>query len=102
MADDVPSAIPWYKSHVLRSLLVILVSQGIARLQTRFHIDMNMYGVSTADAVNWLMDIISAGAIAWAAKARVSMPQPTITSTQAKADVQNVTTNQDCPNKESP
>jgi hypothetical protein len=83
--NDTPAAIPWYKSHVLRALLTIALSQGIARLQSKFHIDVSLYGIGVNDMVSFLMDAISGVALAWAAKARVTMPQPTITATKTQA-----------------
>lgn len=70
--------IPWYKSAVLRGLLVIVVTQGIARAQALWKIDVTVFGLDVNSIVSWLMDLISAGAAAYAAHGRIIKPTPPI------------------------
>lgn len=88
---DLPAAIPWYRSHVLRGILIIVVSQVVSRLQSKLHIDISVYGFSTADLVGWMMDVISAGAAYWAFNARATKAMPTITVNKTQADAINAT-----------
>lgn len=77
--DPVPQTpIPWYKSQILLAILTAVVAQGLLRLKTQFHLDLTLYGVDANGAANWLMDIISAAAMAWAYHARVAKPLPPI------------------------
>ena len=75
-------SIPWYRSAVLQGLLTVVVSQSVARLQSHYHIDFSIMDVSVTDVVNWLMDMISAAALAYAAHGRIAKPTPPVTLTK--------------------
>jgi hypothetical protein len=83
-----PAAIPWYKSHVLQGILVAVIAQGILRLKAQFGIDLSQYAAFGLDAngiAMWIMDIISAAALSYAARARVSKPMPAVTANKTQA-----------------
>lgn len=84
-----PAAVPWYNSQVLRSLLIAVVPQALLRLKTQFGIDLTTDGVDANMAVNVMMDAISAVAVYWAARARITKPMPTITLTKSQAEAIN-------------
>lgn len=68
--------IPWYKSNVLRGLLMIVVSQVIAHIAQVYHVDFGL--LNAANIVDWLMDLISAFGVWYAANSRISHPTPPI------------------------
>lgn len=80
-----PAAIPWYKSAVLRGILVCVIAQIGARVKAKYHIDFEMYGVTADSAAQWVLDTLSAAAIAYAAHGRVARPLPIVTRTRAAA-----------------
>lgn len=87
MTEPMPAAIPWYKSTVLRGVLTIVVTQIVNYLQGHFHIDAQVLGLSVNDVVGWMMDVISAGALAYMTHGRITQKAaPAITATQSKAD----------------
>jgi hypothetical protein len=83
--NDAPAAIPWYKSAVLRGILVAVVTQIIGKVQAKYHIDVTTFGLNINDLVGWLMDLISAAAAAYAFHGRLVKPLPDITLTKAAA-----------------
>jgi hypothetical protein len=86
-------AIPWYRSRILQGLLTIIVTQIVAKVTAQYHINFEVLGLSVNDIVAWLMNLISAGAAAWAVHARVapSVPIPAVvTLTQGGADKANL------------
>lgn len=90
MEASFPAAIPWYRSTVLRGVLTIAATQFVGRLQTRYHIDTSVVGLGVNDIVSWAMDAISAGALAYMARNRVTQKaSPVITATKAAADQMN-------------
>lgn len=85
-----PVAIPWYKSRVLQGILIAVVSQGILRVKQQFGLDLTLYGVDANSGAAWLLDVISALALAYSTRARISGPMPpVVTTTQPKADAIN-------------
>lgn len=88
MPDVTPAAIPWYKSSVISGVLTIVVTQALSRLSTRYHIDFALFGLNVSVIVNWLMDLISAGAAYFVLQARrTQKTAPVVTLTQKAADV---------------
>lgn len=86
----VPAAIPWYKSTVLRGILTIVVTQVIGRVQSEYHIDTEVLGLGVNEIVTWLMNMLSAAALAYIAHARVTQKTaPAVTATQSQADKVN-------------
>jgi hypothetical protein len=83
------NAIPWYKSRILQALLTVVVTQVAAKISAQYHIDFVVLGLDANSVVQWLMDVISAGAVAYATHARVAKPTPPITLTQTGADKAN-------------
>jgi hypothetical protein len=88
--NDEPS-IPWYKSRILQGILTIVVTQLIAKITGMWHIDFAVLGLDVNSIVEWLMNIISAAAVAYATHARATKPIPPITLTQTGADKANLT-----------
>jgi hypothetical protein len=83
--DPAPAAIPWYESNILRGIVTGLVAQVLARLQSRFGMHL-IPGLDT-ELVNWIMDAITAGAIAYTTRARVIQKvAPTLVLTKQKAE----------------
>lgn len=76
------NAIPWYRSNVLRALLLGLVAFVLkkAGLADQFP--------NTEELVNNLLDLVQIIAGLWAGYARVKQPTPPVTLTKAAADVQ--------------
>lgn len=85
--DEIPSAIPFYKSKVLRGIAIATVSQ----ILSRFHITAQ-FAPQAAPIVDTALDLLSLYFAYSAAYARVKHPLPAITSTQAKADAANLST----------
>lgn len=76
------NSIPWYRAAVLRGILIAVISQVIARVQARYHIDFAVLGVNANTIVDWLMDMIAAGALAYASHGRITKPLPPVTLTK--------------------
>ena len=90
--DNIPAAAPWYKSAVLRGILVVLFTQVLARLATHFHLDsatLTALGINPDALAQMTLDGISAAALAYAAHGRVVKPLPQVTLTQKQADLVN-------------
>lgn len=84
-----PTAIPWYKSQIFVSAVV----SGIAQILARFHIAAWLTTDDIGQIVNGVLDIISFGAVAYAASARVTQKAtPTLTATPSQADKINAAT----------
>ena len=82
-----PVAIPWYKSKILQGILTGIVAQIVARLQSVYHIDITVWGLDVPSLVQWLMDLITAGAIAYTTHARVTQKSaPAVVATKKQAD----------------
>lgn len=94
MTDEKPDiAVAWYRSRILQGLLTVLVTQMISRVQAQYHLDLAVMGFGVNDIVSWLMDLISAAALTYAAHARVapSVPiPPVVTLTKSEADKVNL------------
>lgn len=81
-----PVAVPFYKSRILQGILTIVITQLVARIQSRYHVDF--MGISVTDIVNWVMDALSTAGAYWAAHARVASDvpiPPVVTLTKANA-----------------
>lgn len=85
------TAIPWYKSAVLRGLLIAVSTQVIDKVQAHYHMNLSIFGLDAQDIADWVLDVISAAAAAYAVHGRVSKPAPTVTLTKAAADAVNST-----------
>jgi hypothetical protein len=84
MDPTTPANIPWYKSNVLRSLAVTTIAQVLSR----FHVTAK-FAPEAGPIVDSVLDLVSLGAVAYAAYSRTKHPTPNIVATQAKADVAN-------------
>src|SRR5665213_2661735 len=84
-----PVAAPWYKSAVFRGILLILVTQAIAKAHQLFGIDVSAFGIDANSAADWLLEIASAAAAAYALHGRASKPLPQLTLTKKAADAVN-------------
>jgi|ERR1700733_2599977 len=83
--NDSPSAIPWYRSHILQMLCVAAVTRALVH----FHIADTFSSADIALFVDNVLDAIGAASLGYAAYSRTQHPTPTVTITQAKADVVN-------------
>jgi hypothetical protein len=88
--QDAPVAIPWYKSAVLRGILIAVLTQVLDKVQIRYHMNLSVFGLNAQDVADWAMDAITAAAVGYAAHGRVTKPSPVVTLTKAKADTINV------------
>lgn len=85
-------AIPWYRSRITQGLLTVLFSQVVRRIQSKYSIDLSVWGTSVVDLVNGTTDGLSLIALYWAAHARLSpkVPiPPVVTLTKSAADELN-------------
>lgn len=67
-----PVAVPWYESKIMRGIVAGVVAQIISRVQSRYHFDLSVFGLSVNDVVSGAMDAITAIAVAYTARARVN------------------------------
>lgn len=87
-----PAAIPWYKTAVLRGILITFFTQAIARVAGKYHIDvaaLSALGINADLLAQMTLDGISALALAYAAHGRVVKPLPAVTLTKKQADAEN-------------
>lgn len=85
--NDTPAAIPWWKSTVFRGILTIVVTQVISKAQAQYHFDATVLGLGVNEVVGWIMDLISAGALAYMGHGRATATSlPTLTGTQTTAN----------------
>lgn len=90
VTESSPVAIPWYKSDIMRGIVTGVVAQLIAKLQAKFHLDLAAWGLSDGTIVTIVMDGITALAIAYTARARLTQKSaPSITLTAKKAETIN-------------
>ena len=85
-------SIPWYKSAVLRGFLTAFFTQAIARVASRYHIDLpalSAAGINPDLLTQMTLDGISALALAYGAHGRITKPNPPITLTKKQADAAN-------------
>jgi len=88
--QDAPVAIPWYKSAVLKGIIIAVLTQVLDKIQIRYHMNLSVFGLDAQVIADWAMDAISAAAMGYAAHARVVKPSPVVTLTKAKADAVNI------------
>lgn len=81
-----PTSIPWYQSAVLKGLLIAALTQLLVQLKHKYNIDLSVYGVDVNDIAVWLMNIVGAAAVAYAAHGRVSKPLPQVRLPFTKGD----------------
>lgn len=74
-----PAPIPWYKSPVLVGILTAVSAQIIARVQSYWHINLAVFGIDASDLANWILDAVSAAAVAWAARSRIKSTAAPVT-----------------------
>lgn len=87
-----PTAVPWYRTAVLRGILITFFTQVIARVAGKYHIDiaaLSALGVNADLLAQMTLDGISAIALAYAAHGRVVKPLPAVTLTKKQADAEN-------------
>jgi hypothetical protein len=82
---DTPNAIPWYKSNVLRGLLVVVLTHTLVH----YHIVSQFTPDDIGSFVDELMSLLGYAGAGLAAYARVKTPMPAVTLTKAKADSLN-------------
>ena len=85
-----PDSIPWYKSAVLRGILIAVASQIIDKVQKQYHMDLSVFGLNPQSIADAALDLISAAAAAYAIHGRVAKPNPPVTLTKAGADAANL------------
>lgn len=71
-APPAQAPIPWYKSPVLVGIATAAAAQLIARVQSKFHVDLAIYGINANDLANWALDTVSGVAIAVATRSRLT------------------------------
>lgn len=80
-----PQPTVWYKSPVLVGLLTAASAQIIARVQSKYHVDLAVFGINANDLANWILDAASGVAVAWAARSRIKSTAAPITFTKPPA-----------------
>lgn len=85
-----PAAMPWYRSQILQGILTAIIAQLLARLTAKYHIDFSALGITANGAAQWVLDAVSAGAIAYAAHGRITQKAaPLLTASSARAAAVN-------------
>lgn len=74
--------IVWYKSPVLVGLLTAASAQVISRVQSKYHVDLAVFGINATDLANWVLDAVSAAAVGWAARSRIKSTAAPVTFTK--------------------
>lgn len=90
--SNLPAAIPWYKSAVFRGFLIAFFTQVIARVASKYHIDVAVlteFGINADLLTQMALDGIATMAGAYALHARATKAMPAITVTRKQADVAN-------------
>lgn len=92
-----PAHIPWWKSSIIRSVLVIVFAQALAKVAAHFHLTPDALaniGINADVCTQWALDGISTLAAGGILHARVKQPLPVVVLTKTKADQlnQSVTT----------
>ena len=82
-------AIPWYKSAILRGILIAVVTQVIDKVQIHYHMNLSVFGLNAQNVADWAMDAISAAAVGYAMHGRIAKPVPPVTLTKAAAEAAN-------------
>lgn len=81
-----PAAIPWYKSNVLRGLLIVVITHTLAHYKLISQFTPTDIGIFVDDGLS-VLGYLAAG---FSAYARVRDPNPPITTTKAKAEAKNL------------
>lgn len=87
-----PAAIPWYKSAVFRGFLIAFFSQVIARVASKYHIDvatLTAFGINADLLTQMALDGIATAAGAYALHGRATKALPAVTLTKKQADAEN-------------
>ena len=87
-----PAAIPWYKTAVIRGILIAFFTQVIAGVARKFHMDvagLAAIGLDANTLTEIVLDGISTAAAAYALHGRVVKPLPAVTLTKKGADAVN-------------
>lgn len=77
--QDVPVAIPWYKSRILQMLLLAGVTKGVGY----FHLPLDE--ATQAQIVGWIIEGLGWGSLIYAGYSRTKHPTPQITANKAQA-----------------
>lgn len=89
---DASQVIPWYKSAILKGIVTALCAQALKGVADHFHIKSDTLATLSLDPnglADWIMNVLSTAALAYAAHARVVHPVPPVTLTKASADAAN-------------
>lgn len=84
--------IPWYRSAILKGILVAVFGQVLKGVADHYHIKSDTLaalGIDPNGLADWAMNIISSAAAAYAVHARVAKPVPAVALTKAAADAAN-------------
>jgi hypothetical protein len=85
-----PTAIPWYQSKIMRGIVIGFALQIINKVQTKFQVDVSAFGFSANELAQYVLDLFTAAAVAYTAKARIKQEAaPQVVLTKNKADVIN-------------
>lgn len=91
-AIPAPAAVPWYKTAVIRGILIAAFTQIIAGIARKLHMDvaaLAAFGLDANTLTEIALDGISTAAAAYAIHGRVVKPLPAVTLTKKQADVEN-------------
>lgn len=91
-AVPAPAAIPWYKTAVIRGILVAFFTQVLAGVARKYHMDiaaLSAIGLDANTLTEITLDGIGAAAGAYALHGRVVKPLPAVTLTKKQADAIN-------------
>lgn len=89
-ADPTPAAppdqIPWYRSKIIVGVVTAVVAQIAARVQSKYHIDFTVYGITADQLTAMALDGVSAIGAALALHGRATQKAaPAITLTKPSA-----------------
>ena len=71
--------VPFYKSAVLRGLLVLAATWVLAQVKQHYKLDPAIFGVNADGVADLVLNAIAAGAVAYAAHGRLFKPNPPLT-----------------------
>lgn len=102
MTDSTPvdpsAAIPWYRSAVLKGILVLICTQILDRVQKKYQLNLSVFGLDANDLADWILEyVVTPAAGAYIVHARVTKPSPPVTLTKAAAVAANTLSKEPTP-----
>lgn len=77
--DPVPPTLPWYRSPVLKGILIAVCAQVLLKVQRKWGIDLSQYGIDATALAEWVLNIVAGAALTWAAHSRITSPIQPVT-----------------------